>query len=70
MCALVVLHVSIYFNATTTTNRMFITLLYITTNIVSTYEKVIGGLDKVLIHYMEAGAPKENKVLYLNHSRK
>ena len=34
-----------------------------------TYEKVIGGLGKVLIHYMEAGAPKENKVLHLNHSK-
>ena len=34
-----------------------------------TYVKVIGGLGKVLIQYMEAGAPKENKVLHLNHSK-
>ena len=36
---------------------------------VSTYiQKMIGGLGKVRIHYVESGAPKENKVLSWIHS--
>ena len=34
-----------------------------------TYKKMIGVFGKVLIHYMEAGAPKKNQVLLLNHSK-